>query len=352
VARRYAFLSRFYSGHIFALSGSRQRNVEVAGFRFHSEKYEGGSVVRFLRGLWIQVAVPLRLLWGRSRVSAVVAYDPFRCGLSALILSCLFRCKMIVEVNGEFQGDYERSEPGTSWLSRKLRWSLMSLSLRFADGIRVLNRDQEAWFRARFPQKVFFRFPDFVPTEFFESLQDYQGNHLLSIGYPFHRKGVDVLIKAFKRIADKHPEAGLRIMGHCPEEELVPYRELASGCDRIEFIKPGWIEDVGEQMRGCYALVNAARSEAMGRIHVEAMACSKPIVATRNNGSTECVEDGRTGLLCAIDDIEDLAAKLDELLSDPQRAAQMGKAGKARMHEMFSEQVTTEKFRDMLEQVI
>jgi glycosyltransferase involved in cell wall biosynthesis len=111
------------------------------------------------------------------------------------------------------------------------------------------------------------------------------------------------------------------------------------------------MEDVGEQMKGCYALVNAARSEAMGRVHVEAMACGKPIVATRTNGGLECIEDGKTGLLCAIGDVRDLAAKLDELLSNHDRANQMGLAGKIRTQEMFSEKAYAATFRAMLEEV-
>ena len=105
-------------------------------------------------------------------------------------------------------------------------------------------------------------------------------------------------------------------------------------------------------MRGCYALVNAARSEAMGRVHVEAMACGKPIIASRTNGAIECVEDGITGLLCGIGDVADLAAKLDALLSEPQRAAQIGYAGKLRMHNLFSEEACTESYHAMLEDVM
>ena len=351
VAKRFALLSRWYSGHIFALSGGRQRNVAVSDFLFHSEKSGGGSVSRFFCGLWIQVIVPLKLLWGRSHVSVVIAYDPFRCGLAALVLKYLLRCKMIVEVNGEFQGDYERNEPGQTYTSKLLKNLLLNLTLRCADGIRVLNADQEAHYRRLLPRKSLYRFPDFVATEYFASLACHQGDYLLSIGHPFHRKGVDVLIEAFKRIAESHPKVSLRIMGHCPEGDLARYQTLAGGHSRIAFIKPGWIEDVGEQMRGCYALVNAARSEAMGRVHVEAMACAKPIVATRTNGAIECIEDGQTGLLCAIDDIGDLAAKLDELLSNPDRAAQMGRAGKIRLQQIFSESVTTEKYHAMLEEV-
>ncbi len=347
VASEFSLLSRWHGGHIFALSGGKQRNIPVADFLFHSEKFGNGGANRFFRGLWIQVIVPLRFLWGKSRVYAVVAYDPYRSGLAALILKYAFRCKMIVEING----DYHRAEPGRNVASRVLMRCLFNLVLHGADAIKVLNPDQELFCRRLLPRKAIYRFPAFVATEYFQSLESYQGDYLLSVGQPFDLKGMDVLIAAFRLITEKHPKISLRIMGWCPQGDLAKYQTLAGGHSRIVFIGPGWIEDVGEQIRGCYALVNAARSEAMGRVHVEAMACGKPIIATRTNGALECIENGQTGLFCAIGDIADLAAKLDELLSNPNRAAQMGRAGKMRMRKMFSESLCVEAFHAMLEEV-
>ncbi len=350
-AGKFKHLSNWFGGHIFSLSGTKQRNVALSNFRFHSEKSGTSAASRLFLGIWVQTVVPLQLLWGKTQVDMVVAYDPYRSGLAALILKYIFRCKMIVEENGEYYGDYERNESGQSFVSKGLMRLLFNLSLRCADAIKVLNTDQEAYYRRLLPHKRVYLFPNFVATEYFQSLASYQGEYLLSVGYPFYRKGVDVLIEAFKLIAGKHQRVRLRIMGYCPAEEFEKYRTIAGDHPRIEFIKPGWMEEVGEQMKGCYALVNAARSEAMGRVHIEAMACGKPIVATRNNGALLCIEDGQTGLLCEIGDIEDLAAKLDELLSDPHRADRMGQAGKMRMHEMFSENAYVTNFRTMFDEV-
>jgi glycosyltransferase involved in cell wall biosynthesis len=347
-AGQFALLSRWYGGHIFALSGRRQRNIPVADFFFHSEKVVSGAVNRFFRGLWIQVIVPLRLSWGRSRVCVVIAYDPYRSGVAALMLKCVLRCKMIVEMNG----DYHRAElSGRNDISHVVKRFIFGLTLHVADAVKVLNVDQETFCRRHLPRTAIYRFPAFVATEYFESLESYQGNYLLSVGYPFDLKGMDVLIAAFRQISEKHPQIGLRIMGYCPPGELARYQALAGGHSRIIFIASGWIEDVGEQMRACYALVNASRTEAMGRVHVEAMACGKPVIATRTNGALECIEDGVTGLLCAIGDATDLAAKLDELLSSPHRAAQMGNAGKMRMKKIFSEEKCAEAYHAMIEEV-
>ena len=347
VAGQFSLLSRWYQGHIFSLSGSKLRNVPVSGFLFHSDKLGSGAASRLLAGLWIQVIVPLRMLWGGPRVGAVVAYDPYRSGIAALILKYALRCKMIVELNG----DYHRAEPGRNVVTRFLMRSFLNLVVRCADAVRVLNNDQEAYCRRHYPHARIYRFSAFVATDYFESLDSTQGDYLLSVGYPFDLKGMDVLIVAFRMIADKHPKTSLRIMGWCPPKDHEKYQALAAGHPRITFLEPGWIEDVGKQMRDCYALVNAARSEAMGRIHVEAMACAKPIVATRTNGALECIEDGKTGLLCAIGDSRDLAGKLDELLSDPHRAAQMGRSALERMRERFSERECVAGYHSMFKDV-
>jgi glycosyltransferase involved in cell wall biosynthesis len=347
-AKRFALLSRWYEGRIFALSGARQRDIPVADFRFHSERFDGRAVSRLLRGLWVQVVVPLRILWRRAGVSVVVAYDPYRSGLAALVLTRVLGCKMIVELNG----DYHRVEPGRSAVKQALMRLVFHRVLRGADAIKVLNADQERYCRQHFPHKAIYRFPSFVATEYFQSLESYQGDYLLSVGQPFDLKGMDVLIAAFTSISERHPRIGLQIMGYCPPADLAKYRALAGGHPRIAFVEPGWIEQVGEQLRGCYALVNAARTEALGRVHVEAMACGKPIIATRTNGALECIEDGRTGLLCAVGDVADLAAKLDELLSDPARAARMGDAARIRMQDRYSESAHALAYHDMLDRVI
>lgn len=346
--RIFVLLSRWYTGQIFALSGSKQRYLPVGNFFFHSEKYDNKALGRLFRGLWIQIMVPLKLFWGKSQVAAVIAYDPFRSGLAALALKYLLQCRMVVELNG----DYHRIKLGRNRWSQVLLRTMFNFVLRHADAIKVLNSDQEVFCRQLIQDKSIYHFPAFVATEYFRSLESFQGDYLLSIGQPFDLKGMDVLIAAFKLVANKHKRAHLRIMGYCQEREMEKYRMLAAGEHRIAFIRPGWIEDVAEQMRGCYALVNAARTEAMGRVHLEAMACGKPVVATRTNGARECIEEGKTGLLCSIGDVDDLAAKLDELLSNPSRADQMGKAGKKRVQQMFSEEQNIQGYHRMLEEII
>jgi starch synthase len=101
-------------------------------------------------------------------------------------------------------------------------------------------------------------------------------------------------------------------------------------------------------------------------VNLEAMACETAVVATRTGGIPEVVEDGETGLLVPFEprddgsrapvDAEvfatDIAERVNELVRDPARAAEMGKAGRRRAIEHFSwraiAEQTVELYRSLL----
>jgi starch synthase len=90
--------------------------------------------------------------------------------------------------------------------------------------------------------------------------------------------------------------------------------------------------------------------EPMGIVNLEAMACETAVVATATGGIPEVVDDGVTGLLVPIEQVSDgtgtpvepdrfvadLAAAITEVVESPDRAAEMGKAGRRRALEHFS----------------
>jgi glycosyltransferase involved in cell wall biosynthesis len=82
--------------------------------------------------------------------------------------------------------------------------------------------------------------------------------------------------------------------------------------------------------------VPSTEAEAFGLVAVEAMAAGRPIVAARIGGLPEVVLDGETGYLHHPGDARALAARLQDLMTDPQRRRDFGLAGRARYQREFT----------------
>jgi starch synthase len=101
--------------------------------------------------------------------------------------------------------------------------------------------------------------------------------------------------------------------------------------------------------------------EPMGIVNLEAMACEAPVVATATGGIPEVVADGETGLLVPIEQasdgtglpvdpsrfVADLAERVNALIADPDRAAELGRAGRQRAVDLFSWPRIAERTREL-----
>jgi glycosyltransferase involved in cell wall biosynthesis len=174
--------------------------------------------------------------------------------------------------------------------------------------------------------------------------------YILFLGYPWYLKGVDVLIRAFLRIADRFPGYTLRIVGHCPDRS--EFENLRGGCDRIRFERAVPHEQAVRLMEGCSLFVLPSRTEAMGRVLLEAMAAAKPIIASAVDGIPHYIEHGRNGLLFRSEDDADLAAQMERVLADPAFARELGLRGHAHVHERLSEEQYALRFREMVDRAI
>lgn len=86
------------------------------------------------------------------------------------------------------------------------------------------------------------------------------------------------------------------------------------------------------------AISASTRPEAFGRAAIEAQAMEVPVIATDHGGSRETVIHGATGWLVRPGDSQDMAGAIDEALSDAQRLAEMGRAGRAHVLAHFTTQ--------------
>jgi glycosyltransferase involved in cell wall biosynthesis len=89
----------------------------------------------------------------------------------------------------------------------------------------------------------------------------------------------------------------------------------------------------------------------MGRVLLEAMACKKPIIASRVDGIPHYVKHGFNGLLFKSENVEDLATNIRTILNDPEYAAKLGENGQRHVREYLSEDRYIELYKQMIDKL-
>jgi glycosyltransferase involved in cell wall biosynthesis len=184
-------------------------------------------------------------------------------------------------------------------------------------------------------------------TMFSPPFKDRQAFRILHPARLLPWKGVDVSIEALRLLRDWDFDARLiltdtqRIADW--DEALPSYRRRLLALVRDNHLTPhvAFVSAPYAQMASLYNAVDVVlyptiKDEPFGLVPLEAMACGRPVVASTSGGIVESVENGVTGWLVAPSDPEALARKIADLLSEPDRAAAMGLAGRRRVEEMFS----------------
>jgi len=161
--------------------------------------------------------------------------------------------------------------------------------------------------------------PNFVHPD--PGPRDRPGAYVLFSGRLSEEKGLKVLIEAWKKLNAK---AHLRVLGDGPLAGWLA--QQVNDCSSIEW--HGWLprEQALEAVKGaCLLAAPSVCYEGCPLTVLEAFAAGVPVAASRIGSLTEIVEHGRTGLLAAAGDSEDLAAMLDRALADPAHTAAMGR---------------------------
>lgn len=157
----------------------------------------------------------------------------------------------------------------------------------------------------------------------------------------------ELFLRAAALVRRRLPEARFLIVGEGPRRDRLQSLtgELAlSEC--VHFV--GVRRDVPEILALIDVLVLTSHMEANPISILEAMACKKPVVATRVGSVEETVIDGHTGYLVAPGEAGAIAGRVVELLSDPQQAAAMGRAGRQHVVSYGSIERTVEGYQDLI----
>jgi glycosyltransferase involved in cell wall biosynthesis len=155
-------------------------------------------------------------------------------------------------------------------------------------------------------------------------------------------KGHKFLIDAAALVVREVPDARFVILG---EGELRPALERQVKELHLDkhVLLPGFRADILSFIRSFDVFVMSSLAEGLGTSLLDAMALSKPTVASDTGGIPEVVAHGETGLLVPPRDHRALASAIAELLKDRKRRERMGAAGLERVNRMFSAEQMVEK---------
>ncbi len=164
--------------------------------------------------------------------------------------------------------------------------------------------------------------------------------YVLYVGRITRQKGLPHLLGA---AIDLIPEAQLVLAASAPDTDQIA-AEVAAAVEEIDAHRGGvvWLQEMLPREEVITLLSHAtvfccpSVYEPLGIVNLEAMGTETAVVASDVGGIPEVVQDGTTGLLVHYDPAHeeayerDLAQALNSLLADPQRAAELGRAGRQR----------------------
>jgi D-inositol-3-phosphate glycosyltransferase len=164
---------------------------------------------------------------------------------------------------------------------------------------------------------------------------------IVSVGRFVARKGFDILIEAMTAV----PDAELLIVGGpdigalAEDPEATRLSALANDLgvsDRVQLCGSVSRAEMPALLRSADVVACTPWYEPFGIVPVEAMACGVPVLAAAVGGMLDTVVDGVTGVLVPPREPLECALALNEMLADPARLAEWGRAGRRRAESRYS----------------
>lgn len=164
--------------------------------------------------------------------------------------------------------------------------------------------------------------------------------HLIEAARLLHQRGLDFQLEIFgdgplwdcllQQIVAAGVQAKVRLAGARTQDELIDVYQSAD-----IFVLASVVTEDGDR-------------DGIPNVLLEAMACALPVVSTNISGIPEAVKDGVNGRLVTSGRADELADALEELMTAPQRARELGRAGREIVIRSFDATDNAERFASLL----
>lgn len=181
---------------------------------------------------------------------------------------------------------------------------------------------------------------------------------IISVGRLVHRKGQDKLVEALPIIKREIPDVELIFVGEGPHrkelDRLVKKYELESS---VRFIGRVNYKELPSYfaLGDVFAMPSRSRLlglevEGLGIVYLEASACGLPVIAGNSGGAPDAVLEGETGFVVDGNNIDEIATRAIELLSNPDLCKKFGERGRRWVEEEWHWDIWSKRFNTLLRQ--
>ncbi len=162
-------------------------------------------------------------------------------------------------------------------------------------------------------------------------------------------KQVEQLVEVFARVLER-TDARLLLVGDGPDRRQVEARLLERGLwDRARLV--GGQSHPESLVRESAVFVLPSRTESFGLAALEAQACGVPVVAYDVGGLPEVIDDGETGFLVPLDDVDAMADRVSTILTDPRLRSRLGAAARAQAIERFEIEARVSEYEALYQSI-
>jgi glycosyltransferase involved in cell wall biosynthesis len=346
---RYARILDQYRMIVRTLGGDRRPIVHGPRFVVHPSASRS-------RGIFPHDAYLVGgALQRRIGFDLVSTEDPMLCGLAGALLRARFGLPLSVQIAGDMLDNpyWLRERRANPALNALGKWMV-----RHADSVRVVSERERAKLITLGvePERVgnlgwiadFERFEGIDARDLRADLLGPDGRILLLfVGRLVHQKDLPTLIRAMGTIACARPDARLAIAGDGPDRPMAErlVAELGLG-DAVRFLGAVPYPEIPRYFAAADALLLPSRYEGNARVLAEAAAAGTPVVTTDVSGASDTVLDGETGYVVPVERPDLFAARVLDVLDDPERAPAMGARAREHVRGLYDERVLLPAFAD------
>lgn len=249
-----------------------------------------------------------------------------------MLIASIFRKPYIVKIaNSGFRFDYKICEENMKWPLRNLIRRSFFKAYKI---ISICNAVKSDIITTGFPEQKIESVPNGVEYDYFfpatQELQQQRRTELklpsnakiiLRVGSLHSKKGLDLLLDAWKKISCKYPDAFLLSVGgtHIPDsltEKITPLKESV----RFDLNSPNGVRSY---YQAADIFVLPSLTEGLSNALLEAQACGLGCIASKVGGNMDIIEHGVNGLLINPGDRDELIAAISLLLESPKYCTQL-----------------------------